>query len=73
VGRTRRDRPVRRAAVVDVRAERASTDEVEEVVFRGVFEGYAQAFIGTDEVSPFRVYAMTDPTRVVVEVRNDDV
>ncbi|MEV7962690.1 AMIN-like domain-containing (lipo)protein [Oerskovia paurometabola] len=51
----------------------AGTDEVEEVVFLGVFEGYAQSFVGTDEVSPFRVYALTDPTRVVVEVRNDDV
>ncbi|WP_321575544.1 AMIN-like domain-containing (lipo)protein [Oerskovia douganii] len=50
----------------------AETDEVEEVVLRGVFEGNTQAFIGTDEVSPFRVYALTDPTRVVVEVRNDD-
>lgn len=51
----------------------AETDEVEEVLLRGVFEGYTQAFIGTDEVSPFRVYALTDPTRVVVEVQNDDV
>lgn len=51
----------------------AEADEVEEVVLRGVFEGNTQAFIGTDEVSPFRVYALTDPTRVVVEVRNDDV
>jgi len=48
------------------------TDEVEEVALRGVFEGSTQAFIGTDEVNPFRVYALTDPTRVVVEVRNDD-
>lgn len=51
----------------------AETDEVEEVLLGSVFEGSTQAFVGTDEVSPFRVYALTDPTRVVVEVRNDDV
>ncbi|QDW62846.1 hypothetical protein [Oerskovia sp. KBS0722] len=50
----------------------AETDEVEEVALRGVFEGYTQAFIGTDDAdNPFRVYALTDPTRVVVEVRDD--
>ncbi|RXR28055.1 hypothetical protein EQW78_03930 [Oerskovia turbata] len=50
----------------------AETDEVEEVVLRGVFEGYTQAFIGTDDAdNPFRVYALTDPARVVVEVRDD--
>jgi hypothetical protein len=51
----------------------AETDEVEEVLLGSVFEGSTQAFVGTDEVSPFRVYSLTDPTRVVVEVRNDDV
>jgi hypothetical protein len=51
----------------------AETDEVEEVALRGVFEGYTQSFVGTDDSDdPFRVYALTDPTRVVVEVRDDD-
>ena len=51
----------------------AETDEVEEVALRGVFEGYTQSFIGTDDSdNPFRVYALTNPTRVVVEVRDDD-
>ncbi|MHA7132473.1 AMIN-like domain-containing (lipo)protein [Oerskovia turbata] len=50
----------------------AGTQQVEEVVFRGVFEGYAKSFIGTDTAdNPFRVYALTNPTRVVVEIRDD--
>jgi hypothetical protein len=47
--------------------------EVEEVLLRGVFEGYTQAFVGVDdERRPFRVFALEDPTRVVVDVRDDD-
>ncbi|MFE6235672.1 hypothetical protein [Cellulosimicrobium sp. NPDC057862] len=53
---------------------RAGDDgEVEEVLLRGVFEGYTQAFVGVDdEQRPFRVFALEDPTRVVVDVRDDD-
>ncbi|WP_415296447.1 hypothetical protein [Cellulosimicrobium sp. SJTW-1] len=46
--------------------------EVEEVLLRGVFEGYTQAFVGVDdERRPFRVFSLEDPTRVVVDVRDD--
>ena len=53
---------------------RAADDgEVEEVLLRGVFEGYTQAFVGVDdERRPFRVFSLEDPTRVVVDVRDDD-
>ncbi|MFE9233399.1 AMIN-like domain-containing (lipo)protein [Cellulosimicrobium funkei] len=45
---------------------------VEEVLLRGVFEGYTQAFVGVDdEQRPFRVFSLEDPTRVVVDVRDD--
>jgi len=52
---------------------RAGDDgEVEEVRLLGVFEGYTQAFVGVDdERRPFRVFALEDPTRVVVDVRDD--
>ncbi|MCR1983856.1 hypothetical protein NSA53_16610 [Cellulosimicrobium cellulans] len=52
---------------------RAGDDgEVEEVLLRGVFEGYTQAFVGVDdERRPFRVFSLEDPARVVVDVRDD--
>ncbi|MCB7137929.1 AMIN-like domain-containing (lipo)protein [Cellulosimicrobium marinum] len=46
--------------------------EIEEVLLRGVFEGYTQAFVGVDdERRPFRAFALEDPARVVVDVRDD--
>ncbi|MFD1504668.1 hypothetical protein ACFSBG_03160 [Georgenia yuyongxinii] len=46
-----------------------SAEEVEEVYVSGIFEGQNQAFIGVDEQVPFRVFALTDPARVVVDVQ----
>lgn len=46
----------------------AGTQVVTEVVFRATFEGATQAFIGTTGESPFRVYLLDGPTRIVVEV-----
>jgi len=37
-------------------------------VFDGTFEGTTAAFIGTAARTPFRVYALSNPTRIVVEV-----
>jgi hypothetical protein len=48
------------------------TEEITEVVFDGTFEGTAGAFVGTTAQEPFRVYLLEGPTRVVVEVANDD-
>ena len=43
-----------------------------EVNLRGWFEGQQSAFLGLTEAGhPFRVFALTDPTRVVVDVRHD--
>ncbi|MGY1782083.1 AMIN-like domain-containing (lipo)protein [Geodermatophilus sp. SYSU D01036] len=44
------------------------TATVTEVVFDATFEGTTVAFVGTRSQAPFRVYALEDPTRVVVEV-----
>jgi len=43
-----------------------------EVNVRGQFEGQELAYLGLDTADhPFRVFALTDPTRVVVDVRHD--
>ena len=39
--------------------------------FDGTFEGQSLAYIGTAAEQPFRVYALSGPTRVVVEVATD--
>jgi hypothetical protein len=44
------------------------TKAVTEVVFGGTFEGTTSAFIGTTARTPFRVYRLGSPTRIVVEV-----
>lgn len=49
-----------------------SAEEVEEVYVAGIFEGQNQAFIGLDGQVPFRVFALTDPARVVVDVRTTE-
>jgi hypothetical protein len=51
---------------------RLDGDAVEEVVYRFTFEGYSTAFIGTDDLSAFRVFTLTNPTRLVVDVADDD-
>jgi hypothetical protein len=44
---------------------------VEQVVYRFVFEGYTTAFIGVaGEPRAFRVFALENPTRVVVDVQH---
>ena len=44
------------------------TRTVTEVAWDATFEGTSVAFIGTRGEAPFRVYALENPTRVVVEV-----
>ncbi|MGY1633069.1 hypothetical protein ACI784_15315 [Geodermatophilus sp. SYSU D01186] len=44
------------------------TRTVTEVVWDATFEGTSVAFVGTRAEVPFRVYALEQPTRVVVEV-----
>jgi hypothetical protein len=46
----------------------ADTEVVTEVVFDATFEGTTVAFVGTTAESPFRVYLLQNPTRVVLEV-----
>jgi hypothetical protein len=43
-----------------------------EVNLRGVFEGQELTFVGVASAGhPFRVFGLTDPTRVVVDIRTD--
>jgi hypothetical protein len=47
------------------------TESVEQVVYRFWFEGYTTSFIGVEgERKPFRVFSLTDPARVVVDVQH---
>ena len=48
----------------------SGTQTVVEVVVDTTFEGTTTAFVGTTAQTPFRVYALSDPTRVVLEVRD---
>ncbi|MPQ98669.1 hypothetical protein GB931_12205 [Modestobacter sp. I12A-02628] len=44
------------------------TGRVAGVVFDATFEGLSTAFVGTSARAPFRVFTLTGPTRVVVDV-----
>ncbi len=47
---------------------------VNDVFVGGTFEGYAQVFAGIDRAPvPFRVFALTDPSRLVVDVADDSI
>jgi hypothetical protein len=46
----------------------AGTQVVTEVAWDATFEGTSVAFIGTQAQVPFRVYALADPARVVVDL-----
>jgi hypothetical protein len=47
--------------------------EVEEVHVAGTFEGQTQVVLGVDTAgAPFRVFALTDPVRVVIDVQHVD-
>jgi hypothetical protein len=48
------------------------TDVVEEVYVTGIFEGQNQAFIGLDSERPFRVFTLTEPSRLVVDIQTED-
>lgn len=43
---------------------------VEEVRFGSLVEGQVEVFIGLASDEPFRVDALTDPTRVVIDVQH---
>lgn len=44
---------------------------VEDVNLGGVFEGYSQLFLGIEgDRAPYRVFALTHPSRLVVDVKN---
>jgi hypothetical protein len=46
----------------------SDTAVVREAVLSSIFEGELQLFVGLSERRPFRVYGMTNPARVVIEV-----
>ena len=46
----------------------ADTEVITEVVWDGTFEGTSVAFVGTSARTPFRVYLLEEPARIVLEV-----
>jgi hypothetical protein len=50
----------------------AGTEAVTEVVWDSTFEGTSVVFVGTTEETPFRVYLLEDPVRVVVDIVHPD-
>ena len=50
------------------RLSAGDTEVVTEVVWDSTFEGTSVAFAGVTEETPFRVYLLEDPARVVLEV-----
>jgi hypothetical protein len=50
------------------RLSAGDTEMVTEVVWDRTFEGTSVAFVGVTEETPFRVYLLEDPARVVLEV-----
>ena len=48
----------------------SGTRTVTEVAFDSTFEGQTVAYVGTTAKVPFRVYALSNPGRVVVDVRD---
>lgn len=47
-------------------------DLVQDVYVSGIFEGWSSALIGLDERAPFRVFTLTDPTRLVVDISTEN-
>ncbi len=43
---------------------------VEEVRYGSVFEGQVEIWVGLASDEPFRVYGLTDPTRVVIDIQH---
>ncbi|MFX0537385.1 AMIN-like domain-containing (lipo)protein [Ornithinimicrobium sp. Y1847] len=48
----------------------ADTDNVTEVVFDIIYAGEQQIFIGVDDQTPYRVFALNDPARIVVDLEH---
>ena len=48
----------------------ASGGVVRQVKVGGVFEGVVEVFVGVSSKQPFRVYALADPARVVIDVQH---
>lgn len=44
---------------------------VTEVVFGGLFEGQQQILIGLEEQTAYRMFVLSDPARIVIDIRHD--
>ena len=58
------------AEVTDDPALPSDLTVIEDVVLGATFEGQYEAFIGTAREAPFRVFRLSDPARVVIDVQN---
>jgi len=45
------------------------TEVIDDVFVDGAFEGYTTVYLGLDEVEVFRVFVLTEPSRLVVDVQ----
>lgn len=48
----------------------AGTEVLTEVVFGGLFEGQQQVVLGLREETDYRIFSLSDPARIVVDVRH---
>lgn len=46
------------------------TQVVTEVVFGILYEGQQQVFVGVEERTPFRIFTLADPARIVIDVEH---
>ncbi|ACZ21317.1 hypothetical protein Sked_13770 [Sanguibacter keddieii DSM 10542] len=50
----------------------SQAEVVQDVFATGIFEGWSSTFVGLDAQAPFRVFTLTEPTRLVVDVSTDE-
>jgi hypothetical protein len=49
----------------------SQADRVQDVYASGIFEGWSGSLVGLDETAPFRVFTLTEPTRLVVDISTE--
>lgn len=47
-------------------------DRVQDVYASGIFEGWSGSLVGLDEQAQFRVFTLTEPTRLVVDISTEE-
>jgi hypothetical protein len=50
----------------------SQAEVVQDVFASGIFEGWSSTVVGLDAQAPFRVFTLTEPTRLVVDVSTEE-